>query len=396
MERSTRHYDVPDTVPFRKGDRWGFVNQAGDTVIPFEYGFASPFVEDRASVLDRNTGLGTYLDREGKPIAPFIYTKVVPFQHGLGIIMLDGKWGALNKDGEEVITAEYERLFLHDIPMHGYIYAKHGGKWGVIDQQGREVKPFIYDEIGQLKTGDDDLISVKLNSSYGFMGKNLEWVIPPKEGRYFPGQFNDGLIPIREGNLSGFLNDKGREVIPPQYYEVGNFGEGLAPVKVNLNDKVWYFIDTQGERVKEVEVYSMGYFSHGVAPVEFQDETEGYLNKNFEVIFKGNYWLNDFEDGYGVISQKDGDGLFGAVDEKGDTFLEVKYEYLQYRKEYDLFVFWENGLKGLMTPDKEIVFPAEAKNIDWTTKWYENLVLITTPDNREGYIDLNGRKYYSN
>ncbi|MFA0961651.1 WG repeat-containing protein [Roseivirga sp. BDSF3-8] len=89
----TRPYEVPDTVPFRKGDRWGFVNQAGDTVIQFEYGFTTPFVEDRASVFDRNVCFGTYLDREGKPITPFIYDKVVLFQHGLGRVKAAGKWG---------------------------------------------------------------------------------------------------------------------------------------------------------------------------------------------------------------------------------------------------------------------------------------------------------------
>ncbi|MGB3183891.1 MAG: WG repeat-containing protein, partial [Cyclobacteriaceae bacterium] len=296
--------------------------------------------------------------------------------------------------GEEVITAEYEQLFLHDIPMHGYIYAKHGGQWGVIDQQGREVKPFIYDEIGVHRSFFEDHIVADSGGYIGYLNKDFEWVIPPKEGRHFPGHFSDGMIPFRESGLSGYLNVKGEVAISPQFYEAGSFGDGFAPVKILQNDKVWQFIDTKGNKVKEIEAYSVGRFQGGFAIVEFYDETEAYVNKDFEIVLKGKFWLDYFNNDYAIIKTKDDQYLHGMVDTNGKILIEPKYENLNYRDKYDVLIYWEDGLQGLMTPDGEIIFPAEAKDIDWTLEWYDNLVLTDTQDGKEGYIDLNGKKYY--
>jgi hypothetical protein len=308
--------------------------------------------------------------------------------------MLDGKYGALNKDGEEVITAEYEQLLLHHIPRHGYVYAKHGGKWGVIDQQGKEVKPFIYDEIGQWKTGHEGLINVEINNVTGFMNNNLEWVIPPKDGRNYPGRFFEDMIPFSENGKIGYMNAKGDIVLPLQYAIGNNFGEGLAPVKFNRSDTVCYYVDKEGNKIKEIDAYMIGGFRNGVATISIKGDTQAYIDRNFRVIFKGEYGLTDFNEKYATITTRDGNYLFGMVDTNGALIFQPTYEYLQYRPEYDLVIFAKNGLEGIMTVQGDIVFTPQFKNIDKHFTWKLPLVLINTKDNKEGYIDLNGKVYF--
>ncbi|MGB3181249.1 MAG: WG repeat-containing protein, partial [Cyclobacteriaceae bacterium] len=296
--------------------------------------------------------------------------------------------------GEEVITAEYEQLFLHDIPMHGYIYAKHGGQWGVIDQQGREVKPFIYDEIGSANPNHDSLIAANLNGARGYMNKNFEWVIEPKKGRYFPGQFFEDMIPVKENGKTGYMNPDGEIILPIQYEAGNNFGEGLAPVKFNRSDTVWYYVDRNGNKIKEIDGYMIGGFKNGVAHVSVEGDTEAYINREFNIIFEGEYGLNEFHEKYATITTRDGNYYFGMVDTNGKLIFEPTYEYLQYKQEYDLVIFAENGLEGIMTPEGEVIFSPQFKDIDKHFTWKMPLILVEPPKGKEGYIDLNGKKYY--
>ena len=62
------------------------------------------------------------------------------------------------------------------------------------------------------------------------------------------GEFHEGLARVQNNKgLWGFINKRGKEVIPCQFKEAKNFNEGLAPV---CNEEgVWGYIDKKGSFV---------------------------------------------------------------------------------------------------------------------------------------------------
>ena len=82
------------------------------------------------------------------------------------------------------------------------------------------------------------------------------------------GNFYGGFAQVRLGGKWGFVDVKGKVVIPLEYDQVGNFSKGLAGVK--LNDK-WGFVDATGKEVVPPKYDSVGYFSEGLAKVRLDD-----------------------------------------------------------------------------------------------------------------------------
>ncbi len=129
-----------------------------------------------------------YLDKYGK----------VYFSEGLARVERDGKYGFIDKTGQEVITLKYDDtgLFFSD----GLARVELNGKWGFIDKRGKEVIPFKYDYAKDYGEHLSDLAAVELNGKWGFIK---------------------------------FIKRKVKEITPLKYDDVGSFSEGLARVKLN-------------------------------------------------------------------------------------------------------------------------------------------------------------------
>ena len=69
---------------------------------------------------------------------------------------------------------------------------------------------------------------------------------------------DDRLISMRKKNLWGFIDDRGSEIISPQFEEVRGFFGDWAPVKKNGK---WGFIDERGNII--VDLIYDDLYSHG-------------------------------------------------------------------------------------------------------------------------------------
>jgi len=144
--------------------------------------------------------------------------KEYDIKNGLIIVMLNDKWGLMNKDNEEIIPCIYDHIFKFE---EGIAPVSLNGKMGFINTKGEEIIPCKY-----------------IYNSYNTI-------------------FHDGLSPVRVDNKFGYINKKGEEIIPLKYDMACYFREGLA--SVNLNDK-WGFINTKGEEVVPL-IYENALFS---------------------------------------------------------------------------------------------------------------------------------------
>lgn len=134
-------------------------------------------------------------------------------------------------------------------------------QWKIILQNGSSV-PFWFDDVKHLSEG---LIPVCQSGLWGFIDVTGEIVIPSEYLEAHP--FSEGLGRVRASNgLFGFINSSGSFVIPPTFEEAGDAHSGLIRVKSELGTA---FIDFDQNSLTEKVFSKASDFSHGLALVEF-------------------------------------------------------------------------------------------------------------------------------
>ena len=194
--QSNTTYKLPELIPYRKGDKWGFC------------------------LLSQKS------DKGKKIIIPCIYDRTDRFMDGLALVKLNGKYGFVNKEGKEIISLKYDDAGNF---KEGLAPVKLNNKWGYINIEGKEVIPLKFDstfpeyfneglakvkkEIDRIKT-DDSLFSVHIYK-YGFINKEGKEVIPFKYDD--ASDFSEGLARVLLNHKEGFINKEGKVVIPFKY-----------------------------------------------------------------------------------------------------------------------------------------------------------------------------------
>ena len=96
------------------------------------------------------------------------------FHDGLLLVKLNGKYGFIDKSGNEVIPCKYDYVQgFHE----GLALVKQNYKIGFIDKTGNQVIPCIYDVAWEFLDG---LTRVKQNNKWGFVDKNGKLITPVK------------------------------------------------------------------------------------------------------------------------------------------------------------------------------------------------------------------------
>ena len=142
------------------------------------------------------------------------------------------------------------------------------------------------------------------NNLYGFIDKKGKEVIPCQyvDARYF----SEGLVAVKKSDTLrwGFINAKGEEVIPFKFLDAGWFNEGLAEVKLEHEygmGSYWTYIDMNGEKITDVELSFASTFMNGHALVKrSSSDYYSYLQKDGSI--DGSYAVaRQFSNGRAIV-----------------------------------------------------------------------------------------------
>jgi len=252
-----------------------------------------------------------YIDINGNEVIPCQYETATPFKDGYAIVTVGSRKLFIDTAGQEVdsLTATPKQInpgvpqrFFHRINTGEYYpngIEKTRYEVGFIDKDGKVLVPLgkysfamPFSEglaaVGFEKHRETDEVCGTL----GFIDEKGDMVIKPQFDWYFaygddyyyefrPGLFHEGLAPVFEVYKMGYIDKKGKIVIPFQYGYGHPFSEGLAAVM--FQDKSWGFIDHEGNDVFQQRYDRVGDFKHGIAPVQ-SDFKLGFINKKGEII----------------------------------------------------------------------------------------------------------------
>ncbi len=266
----------------KKGDKWGYVDEKGKMVIPFAFEKAWGFRGGKAFVY-RNEKFGM-IDKEGKFVTPLIYDDVSDADEGMILVSKKDKKGYIDFSGKQIIPFDYTMAgnFRDGLAVVAISVGKDDRdedihKYGFIDKSNQVIIPFSYDELYQFNDGLA-LMSIQKHGKnrYGYINKQNKIIVQPQYDDAFA--FLDDLAPVMKNDKWGFINTKGKEVIPLTYEYVWHFYKnGVAIAKKNGKQGV---INRQNKVVIPFEYDDIEINSADLFFVQKDDESYFINSKN--------------------------------------------------------------------------------------------------------------------
>ncbi|MEM9416377.1 MAG: WG repeat-containing protein [Planctomycetota bacterium] len=284
----------------------------GEQVLPREYRALRFLSDDRIAY--RRPGRDGVMDRNGEELFICGIDYIAPEHQGV-IVYRDYTHGYMLVDtlGQPVVDTG----FLYIAPFHqGRAFARDADGIGVIDTSGTWLARFegfttnyFRSELLQVSPPHDATASGEVPVGFhllGLDGKQTEYRV---EG---VGPRSQGLYPIVQGGLVGYIDDSFNIVIPCQFkvaapepnpfggapvYDLARycFWDGLAPME---QDGKWGYIDRDGDWVIAPQFRKAAHFQGELALV-ISGLDVGYINRRGEFVWKAR--LNQAVPGGGVV-----------------------------------------------------------------------------------------------
>jgi|GEM_PF-6139266 len=397
------------------GNKYGFINEKGDTVVPCKYDYTRPFSNGLAIVsLHHKYGI---IDGTGKEIILLKYDRIEEFSKDLAIVQLNNKYGIIDLTGKEILPLDNDLItrfagmdfyvfqkdkkygvldgnnakiitapvYDHVEVLHGLMSVRIGNKYGVVNPKGEEVLKVIYDSV---KITAPNTILAGNNGLYGFMDAQGETRLPIKYQGILPNyrwKYNAKMdknirLAVKENGKWGFLNSKNEPVIPLKYEQVGNFCEEMA--RVRLNDK-WGYINRSGKNIIAHQFDDAEDFSESLAIVGKNTSSE---NLKYAFIDKKGNPVTEFkydyaESFYYGTARVEINGKQGIMDKNGKEIVELKYDAGEIDESFyamgqdNILITAENEVR-LLDKKGAVLVPAGYDIIDYNEMELDPYVVI--------------------
>ncbi len=241
-----------------------FISTIGDTVGSY-YKSAQLFCEGLALIKDKEREL-YFIDSTGAllfkvdTIANDDLTECSSFKNGRALIkILKSKYGFINNKGNIVIKPKY---FEAQEFYEGLAYVELVNEDEDEDDEDVKVEKFFIDTTGK--------IAIKLDSE-------IEWVH----------NFNEGMAAFKDTAGCGFMNSKGKIVIPQHknWQDLTNYVNGYAAYQCGGD---WGVIDSTGTKVLSSVYERPPAFYNGQAIIK-ENNKYGVINLKGEKVIKCSY-----------------------------------------------------------------------------------------------------------
>ena len=120
-----------DAACVRMNNKFGFINNVGEVIIPYRFDVAFSFSEGLAAVC-ANDKWG-FINHTGTSVIPYRFDNAKSFSEGLAPVYVNGKWGFIDREGKCQSAYKYDNV---NPFSDGLAAAEYRGKWGFIDNEG--------------------------------------------------------------------------------------------------------------------------------------------------------------------------------------------------------------------------------------------------------------------
>lgn len=267
-----------------------------------------------------------FIDHSGKFVIKPQFRRVKQFSEGLAAADLHARWGYINRDGEWVIERQFEDVKDFSAGLAG---VEKDRLWGAVDKKGVVKMPFNYLDIGTAHEVNPDaedhavLLPFKEESGkWGFkdFGPHGKGDIPAK---YVDVKnFNDGLCPVFNGSLWGYIDNTGAQVIDYKFISASVFQNRVAECVMG-DDFLW--VDQIGTMAKKSRLDSNRLFFDGLALQQKRGKFV-FINRTGKRSFRKKFrFADNFSEGLAVVQPVDSDKR-GFIDKRGEMVVPPIYD----------------------------------------------------------------------
>jgi len=347
----TRLASFAGTYPILPNSKksWGYIDHAGQFVIPPQFDTARDFscgaaavAVDRDYISDYSDLRYDYIDKTGKLVSHDSQARDVQLHCGLCPRMSGSEWGYVSAEGKFKIAPRFEEAM--DF-TENFAPVMEKGVLKIIDTTGKVVWSEVNANLEKSATEDNSYVVIEL--------ENATFYASNKNGRFhFGGWFlkNEELTPAPSVDTNptdapyGYIDRKGKWTISPKFQSASHFSEGLAAVTENsaATGGEWstYYIDSSGRKQLSLpkSVRSIGEFHDGIAWV----------------------YLNQLEPPC-ALQRKEEESTCAFIDKSGDFVIPPKYTSLSLSFSEGLVAastgYGENQRWGFIDRQQHIVIP---------------------------------------
>ena len=242
-------FSNPHRTLAKKGTKWGVIDRDGELICDFilEVDELSYLSRTSSLLKLKSNKLWGFVHESGEIVTPCKYTEIGRMVNDLIEVKAGKLYGVINVKGEEVIPCEYEQV---RIVAEDFIALKKNKKWGLSNGLGELCIEHLYDAIYYCE-GSVVVKNKKKWQIYTLDGKlgvdlNYDSVF----------DFNHGIARVQKGDLFGYIDKYGTEIIPCIYTETGDAGflpKGIGEnrLAVKLGDK-WGVVDFNNNPILEI------------------------------------------------------------------------------------------------------------------------------------------------
>lgn len=298
-----------------ENDMFGYVDEAGNTVIEHQYDYAEQFSEGYAVVCKDDSYM--FINEKGEQAIEGTFREAQSFYKGFAAVVDEARWTLIDTAGQSIGTDTYSMV---ERTEYGY--------WLFEDQKyyvfNGTLAPCAYEMVGEYYEG---YAMVKRDGKYGFVNETGEEVIPCTYR--WAGNFSGGLAFVMSGEKYGYIDTTGAEAVPFVYDKAWEFDSEAGRALVMRDGKKIY-IDKAGTEIEAAYDEIFNYHS-GVAAVRkgykygIIDGTGAQIAQCIydEIDSNDLMWQLEFHDGMAAVCR---DGKWGFIDLTGTEVITCQYD----------------------------------------------------------------------
>jgi hypothetical protein len=277
-----------------------------------------------------------FINKKGEEVIECKYHWINYFDHASGLASFTDTlthYGFINLKGETIVQPKYQELYSWD-KNTGLAYVKRDNKYGFINNKGVEIIPCIYDQSNCTPENFfNGIAELKKNGKYGILdikGKTLvefeyDYFIGKEAFKDFPKDF----LSAKKGNEYFYINIKTFEINKTNYDFAGEFINGMATV---MKDNKYGYINSSFDLTVPCIYTNSRSFSEGLASVADTSGHWGYINKNGKLIAPFIYDITDeFSCGRAMVVK---DSMVGFIDKTGKVVIPINFDYATFKSYY--------------------------------------------------------------
>ena len=321
-----------------------------------------------------------YIDKSGQISIRLIYDDARDFQNGLAAVMSNGRWGCIDKNGNEVIPLRFQTI---NTNSDEYILAKDFlGKYHIYSTEGKVLRDSLnFQSLDQYKKGigigqkdqsfvfvdrngeinsihqyqelirlTDTLFAAKLSGHFGLINHKEDVLLPFEQGKIYSPQNN--LIRVKNDDKYLFYGLPTLDLKSGKYLHASDFNNGYAVISkgnsyalidtnfleapllytnveyggqnywiYQANDK-FGFLHANGDLMTLPSFDMAMRFAEGMAGYALEDAW-GYIDSNGEIVLEPILPLAwDYCEGLARFITPNG---YGFLDKEGKIAIQAKY-----------------------------------------------------------------------